>query len=77
MYVPTNQKAVSLNVRFATPWDDLFIHPVEACGYYLILYSPAFCVGPVPVAGRCALTPPDPQLKGAWYPGGFNPAPIK
>ena len=19
-----------------------------------------------------ALTPPDPQLKGAWYPGGFN-----
>jgi hypothetical protein len=25
-----------------------------------------------PVGGRCALTPPDPQLKGAWYPGGFN-----
>ena len=23
--------------------------------------------------GRCALTPPDPQLKGAWCPGGFNP----
>jgi hypothetical protein len=23
--------------------------------------------------GRCALTPPDPQLKGARYPGGFNP----
>jgi hypothetical protein len=23
--------------------------------------------------GRCTLTPPDPQLKGAWYPGGFNP----
>ena len=22
---------------------------------------------------RCALTPPDPQLKGAQYPGGFNP----
>jgi hypothetical protein len=20
-----------------------------------------------------ALTPPDPQLKGAWYPAGFNP----
>jgi hypothetical protein len=20
-----------------------------------------------------SLTPPDPQLKGAWYPGGFNP----
>ena len=19
------------------------------------------------------MTPPDPQLKGAWYPGGFNP----
>jgi hypothetical protein len=29
------------------------------------------------MVGRCALTPPDPQLKGAWYPGGFNPAPIK
>jgi hypothetical protein len=24
-------------------------------------------------AGRCTLTPTDPQLKGAWYPGGFNP----
>jgi hypothetical protein len=24
-------------------------------------------------AGRRTLTPPDPQLKGAWYPGGFNP----
>jgi hypothetical protein len=23
--------------------------------------------------GRRALTPPDPQLKGAWYPRGFNP----
>jgi hypothetical protein len=23
--------------------------------------------------GRCTLTPPDPQLKGAWYPGGFKP----
>jgi hypothetical protein len=23
--------------------------------------------------GRCTLTPPDPQLKGAWFPGGFNP----
>jgi hypothetical protein len=23
--------------------------------------------------GRRTLTPPDPQLKGAWYPGGFNP----
>lgn len=30
------------------PWDDLFIHPLEALGYYIILYSPAFCVGPVP-----------------------------
>jgi hypothetical protein len=27
--------------------------------------------------GRRTLTPSDPQLKGAWYPGGFNPAPIK
>jgi hypothetical protein len=24
-------------------------------------------------AGRCTLTVPDPQLKGAWYPGSFNP----
>jgi hypothetical protein len=22
------------------------------------------------------LTPPDPQLKGAWYPGGFKPFPL-
>jgi hypothetical protein len=27
-------------------------------------------------AGRCTLTPPDPQLKGAWYPGGFKPLPL-
>jgi hypothetical protein len=26
-----------------------------------------------PAVGRCALTPPDPRLKGAWYSGGFNP----
>jgi hypothetical protein len=26
-----------------------------------------------PEVGRCTLTPPDPELKGAWYPGGFNP----
>ena len=34
-------------------------------------------LGPFPrlgiVVGRCTLTFPDPQLKGAWYPGGFNP----
>jgi hypothetical protein len=29
------------------------------------------------VVGRCTLTPPDPQLKGAWYPGGFKPCTIK
>jgi selenocysteine lyase/cysteine desulfurase len=29
------------------------------------------------VAGRCTLTPPDPSLKGAWYPGGFNPCTYK
>jgi hypothetical protein len=29
----------------------------------------AAAVGPP----RCTLTPPDPQQKGAWYPGGFNP----
>jgi hypothetical protein len=26
--------------------------------------------------GRCTLPPPDPWLKGAWYPVGFNLAPI-
>lgn len=26
------------------PFDDLMIHPLEAFGYYLILYSPAFLV---------------------------------
>jgi hypothetical protein len=29
--------------------------------------------GPPIVVGQCALTPPDPQPKGAWYPGGFIP----
>lgn len=24
------------------PWDDMYIHPIEACGYYCILYSPPF-----------------------------------
>ena len=24
------------------PFDDMYIHPLEALGYYLILYSPAF-----------------------------------
>jgi hypothetical protein len=28
---------------------------------------------PEKMAGRRALTPPDPRLKGAWYPGGLNP----
>jgi hypothetical protein len=23
--------------------------------------------------GRCTLNPPNPWLKGAWYPGSFNP----
>ena len=27
-----------------TPFDDLLIHPLEAAGYYCILYSPAFVV---------------------------------
>jgi hypothetical protein len=27
-------------------------------------------------AGRRTLTPPDPQLKGARYPGGFKPLPL-
>ena len=24
------------------PFDDMYIHPLEAAGYYVILYSPAF-----------------------------------
>jgi hypothetical protein len=31
----------------------------------------------VMAVGRRTLTPPDPPLKGAWAPRGFNPAPIK
>jgi sterol desaturase/sphingolipid hydroxylase (fatty acid hydroxylase superfamily) len=27
------------------PWDDLYIHPLEACGYYCILYCPPFVFG--------------------------------
>jgi hypothetical protein len=29
--------------------------------------------GPRGGGARRTLTPHDPQLKGAWYPGGFNP----
>lgn len=32
------------------PFDDLFIHPLEACGYYMILYLlPAHCLGAMPL----------------------------
>ena len=32
------------------PFDDLFIHPAEAFGYYIILYCPAFVAGRMPLA---------------------------
>lgn len=39
------------------PYDDLFIHPIEACGYFCILYSPAFLVGPMPLGSfLCYMT---------------------
>eukprot|EP00873_Tetraselmis_striata_P026727 jgi/Tetstr1/446991/TSEL_034449.t1 len=37
------------------PFDDLFIHPLEACGYYTILYLlPTCCLGAMPVADFAA-----------------------
>ena len=30
-------------------WDDLFIHPLEAVGYYVILYCPAFAIPRLPL----------------------------
>jgi hypothetical protein len=35
--------------------------------------SSAAILGGDDEVGRCSLTPPDPQLKGAWYSAGFNP----
>jgi sterol desaturase/sphingolipid hydroxylase (fatty acid hydroxylase superfamily) len=29
--------------KFPAPFDDMCIHPIEAMGYYCILYSPPFC----------------------------------
>jgi hypothetical protein len=37
------------------------------------IHGPRPILSQVNEAGRRALTSPDPQLKGAWYPGGFNP----
>lgn len=28
--------------KYPEPWDDMYIHPLEAFGYYCILYSPPF-----------------------------------
>jgi hypothetical protein len=59
MYVSANEKAVSLNLhRYATGALDDKDDDVR---------------GAAAEVGRCTLTPPDPQLKGAWYLGGFNP----
>ncbi len=35
------------------PFDDLYVHPLEVAGYYVILYSPAFVTSPS-VAGYAA-----------------------
>jgi hypothetical protein len=35
-------------------------------------FSGAHSVG----RSECTLTPPDTQLKGTWYPGGFKPSPL-
>mmetsp|Transcript_4795 Transcript_4795/g.30408 ORF Transcript_4795/g.30408 Transcript_4795/m.30408 type:complete len:270 (+) Transcript_4795:2589-3398(+) len=36
------------------PFDDLLIHPAEAFGYFCILYSPAFVLGPMPLGSFLA-----------------------
>ena len=48
MHVPTVYKALhKLHHHYKCPvvWDDLFIHPVEAFGYYVILYGCGVFVG--------------------------------
>lgn len=68
-------------------WDDLFIHPLEAFGYYCILYSPAFVgAGAVPVPaflvymalmGACGVLDHcgvDLKVPGGWYNTRFHDA---
>ena len=68
-------------------WDDLFIHPLEAFGYYCILYSPAFFgAGAVPVPaflaymalmGACGVLDHcgvDLEVPGGWYNTRFHDA---
>jgi phenylalanyl-tRNA synthetase alpha chain len=43
-------------------------------GMTQLRFKPAF--NPYTAGRGTALTPPDPQLKGAWYPGGFKPLPL-
>jgi hypothetical protein len=47
--------------------------PEDFEGHLQIGRTPPLSSNKAATAGRCTLTPPDPQLKGAWYPGGFNP----
>ena len=48
-------------------WDDLFIHPLEAFGYYCILYSPAFVgAGAVPVPAFLAYMALAGARAGCW-----------
>jgi hypothetical protein len=78
MYVSANEKAVSLNLhRYITEvigqlaitafanTPDALLDPMTDCAKMV-------AVKKLVEVGQCTLTPPDPQLKGAWYPGGFN-----
>jgi hypothetical protein len=71
-YVSANEKAVSLNLH-------RYISGSTGSLSGLFNDLSEFANGVADAAnsvGRCTLTPPDPYLKGAWYPGGFKPLPL-
>ena len=56
-----------------TPWVDKYENVgVTAMGKFMFPLVDYAAAMPLEVERR-TLTPPDPQLKSAWYPGGFNP----
>jgi hypothetical protein len=69
MYVSANEKAVSLNLHRYTEGTSMGRFVVDDEARYR--WPEEWRADVAPVAGRRALTPPDPWLKGAWYPGGF------
>jgi hypothetical protein len=75
VYVPCVQGiSKALNVFKGSAPSPVFrlVEPKDGVRQKMIQKPETMLVRPF-VVGRCTLTPPDPQLKGARYPGGFNP----